>query len=258
MNMSSLQSRASDPSEIKCRHCGSTQVRPSVKSTGKGTRVTYRCQSCKRHFRVGTNWLNLRLILLGTGLLAFVLIGVMASQLFDKPADRSFEPEAATVNQGALSRLQKEAEQGKSEAQYELGRTYWLDAEYQKAFPLIKTAAAQGHIEAEYLLGLAYLNGLGTLQNYRAAMEFLSKAAQNGHLEAEYRLGILYRDGLASPPDKEAAYLWLNIAAARGHADALQFRDKLAAVMTTEEINRAQEASTLAHAKLSGAPAAKP
>ncbi len=229
-----------------------------MKSSGKGTRITYRCQSCKRHFRVGSNWLNLRLLLLGTGLLAFVLIGVTASQLLDKPADGSFEPEAAALNQDALSRLHKEAEQGKSEAQYELGRAYWLDADYQKAFPLIKTAAAQGHIEAEYLLGLAYLNGLGTLQNYRVAMEFLSKAAQNGHLEAEYRLGILYRDGLASSPDKEAAYLWLNIAAARGHADAVQFRDKLAAVMSTEEINRAQEASTQANAKLSAASTVKP
>lgn len=258
MKKISLPSFSSEPDTIKCKHCGSTQVRPSHKSSGANSHVTYRCQACKRHFRVGGSNLPWRLAIAVAVLLGLVLAGMAANRWMLNPADVPYKPETDAAGQDALEKIQQDAKQGDPQAQYTLGRTFWLNGEYQKAFQWIKTAADQSFVEAEFLLGQAYLNGLGTLQNYRAALEYFSKAANKGHLEAEYRLGILYRDGLAAPPDKEAAYLWLNIAAAGGHADALQYRDKLAATMTTEELNRAQEASAQKHALLSGAAAAKP
>jgi len=258
MNKAFIQPQASEPDEVKCRYCGSSLVRPSVKSSGKHSRITYRCQSCKKHFRVSSGWLDKHRALAGVTLVALLLLSVAAMMLLDKPDQAPLDSVSAQENQDVLARLLREAKQGRPEAQYALGRNYWVSAEYQQAFPWLKAAAEQRHVEAEYLLGMAFLNGLGTLQNYRSALDYFTKSAEQGHLEAEFRLGLLYRDGLAMPPDKESAYVWLNIAAARGHPDALQFRDKLAAVMTTEELNRAQETSTHLHAKVSGADKANP
>lgn len=246
-----------EPDVIKCRHCGSTQVRPSHKPSGDGSRVTYRCQSCKRHFRVDAGLPRSKIAFVGVALLAAVLLAVMASQFIGGPTEAESPPAVELINGVSLEQTQKNAQQGNPQAQYDLGWTYWKNAEYQKSFPWIKAAASHGHSEAEYLLGMAYLNGRGTVQNYRSALEQFTKAAQKGHLEAQYRLGIFYRDGLATPSNKESAYLWLNIAAAHGHEEALQYRDKLAVTMTTEEITRAQEASAQAITRLEGATAGK-
>jgi uncharacterized protein len=254
MKKSIFPDLSAEPEAIKCRHCGSTQVRPSHKSSGKGTQVTtYRCQSCKRHFRVGSR-LPTRQLLLGAGMLVPILLLVwFANWLMSNPADVALEDPVALHYQDALNNLEKAAKQGKPGAQYDLGQKYWQSAEYQRAFPWLKAAADQGHIEAEYLMGMAYLNGRGTLQNYRAALASFTKAAEKGHLEAEFRLGLIYRDGLATPPDKEAAYLWLNIAAAGGHEEALQLRDKLINSMSTDELHRAQDASARISEKMSTA-----
>ncbi len=253
-----LPTLSSEPVAIKCKYCGSTQVRPSHKSSGKDTRITYRCQACKKHFRIGTGRLGMKPWLIAGGVLALVALAIGISLLSNRPADVPFKAEIEHAKQDQLAALKKEVKKGDAQAQYELGRTHWLNAEYQQAFPLLKAAANQGHIEATYLVGLAYLSGLGTLQNYRSALEYFTKAAELGHMEAEYRLGLLYRDGLATPPNKETAYLWLNIAAARGHEDALLYRDKLAAAMSSQELHRAQEASAQTDAKLPDAIGTKP
>ena len=247
-----------EPDVIKCRHCGSAQVRPSNKSSGDGSRVTYRCQSCKRHFRVDAGLPRSKIVIIGVALLVAVLLAVVASQFIGSPTEAESPPVVELINGATLAQTQQNAKQGNPQAQYDLGWTYWKNAEYQKAFPWIKAAASHGHSEAEYLLGMAYLNGRGTVQNYRSALEQFTKAAQKGQLEAQYRLGIFYRDGLATPSNKELAYLWLNIAAAHGHEEALQFRDKLAATMSTEEITRSQEASAQTISRLDGVATGKP
>lgn len=256
-----LPSLSSEPDVIKCKYCGSTQVRPSHKSSGNDAHVTYRCQACKKHFRVGSGRLGgfgIKPLLIGGGILTAVAITIGISLLGSSPADVPFKAEIETAKQDQLAVLHNEVKKGDPQAQYDLGRTHWLNAQYQQAFPLIKAAADKGHVEATYQVGLAYLSGLGTLQNYRSALEYFTKSAELGHMEAEYRLGLLYRDGLATPPNKEIAYIWLNIAAARGHEDALLFRDKLAAVMSSQELHRAQEASAQTNAKLPDAIAKTP
>ncbi|OYY94292.1 MAG: hypothetical protein B7Y41_08210 [Hydrogenophilales bacterium 28-61-23] len=243
---------------IKCRHCGSTEVRPSHKSSGTGSRITYRCLACKRHFRVGSQLPNIKIVVAGGAILAVLLIASAAIFFSAESDDPLNQPDADVHNRAAMTQAQRKARQGDSQAQYQLGWFHWQNAEYQQAYKWLKAAADQGHTEAEYLLGMAYLNGRGTVQNYRDAMAMFSKSALRGHMEAQYHLGIIYRDGLSTPPDKESAYLWLNIAAADGHEEALQYRDKLALAMTTEEITRAQEASARTISQIAGAKAGKP
>jgi hypothetical protein len=236
---------------IKCRHCGSTQVRTSSKSSGSAARVTYRCQSCKRHFHVDSGRPSRQSVIAGVALFVLALIVLGMSLIMGRTAEVDYQPKVDLLNRTALAKIQQDAKQGNPQAQYDLGRTYWQNAEYQQAFPLLKAATDHHHIEAEYLLGMAYLHGRGTVQNFRLALEQFTLAARQAHLEAQYQLGIFYRDGLGTPANKESSYLWLNIAAARGHEDALIYRDKLAAAMNKEELSRAQEASAQAIANFS-------
>ena len=238
---------------IKCRHCGSTQVRPSRKSSGDPAHLTYRCQECKRHFRVGSAQSQMKIFVVGAAFLSLALIVLVVLLYLGNGDNVKYQPTVNMLDQNALEKTRQAARQGNPQAQYDLGWAHWQRGEYLQAFPLIKAAAGQGHAQAEYMLGMAYLEGHGTVQNYRFALEQFIHAAEHSHLQAQYQLGLLYRDGLATPPNKESAYIWLNIADARGHDDALQYRDKLTAAMTADEINRAQEASTQTMAKLSTA-----
>lgn len=243
---------------IKCRHCGSTHVRPSSRSSGDSTHVTYRCQECKRHFRTGSSRSSMKVAATAAAVFSLALIALVTLLYLFNTNEVKYVPAVDMRDKGALEKTRQDAQQGNSQAQYDLGWAHWQRSEFLEALPFIKAAAGQGHPEAEYMLGMAYLEGHGTVQNYRAAFDQFMHAAEHSHLEAQYRLGLFYRDGLATPPSKESAYIWLNIAAARGHEEALEYRDKLTAAMSSEEINRAQEASEHTLAKLNKAATSNP
>jgi hypothetical protein len=235
--------------EVKCRHCGSPDVRVSTRTSSSGNHITYRCHGCKRHFRVKTLGRLKHRVLIGGSFVVLVVATLVAflyvynKDNMDDVALVEYQPTLDMTDQAALEKTQQSAREGNPQAQFDLGMAHWQRGEYLQAFQWLKAAAGQGHREAEYKLGMAYLEGNGTEQNYRLAFEQFTHAAQQGNVEAQYRLGIFHRDGLATPANKETAYLWLNMAAARGQQDALHFRDKLTTTMTPEQIHRAQEAS---------------
>lgn len=226
--------------EIACRHCGSTDVRPSHKAVPGAKYTVYRCRACKQHFRRAARPFSMSKA--WGGLLVLLAAGVTVGFLASSGPTADAPPRADSPD--TLAQTRALAAKGDAQAQYDLGRALWQKDEHAQALPWLQAAAGRGHAEAQYLLGLAYQYGRGTVQNFRAAQEQFSKAAEQGHLEAEYQLGIFHRDGLAGLPDKETAYVWLNLAAAQGHPDALTLRDKLTLAMTGEEILRAQEASS--------------
>ncbi len=239
---------------VKCRHCGSTDVRLSHKSAKDSTQPTYRCRACKRHFRLHpkTALRSGRSRAAAWGLAIFLAMAGMGLAVFFGSGSVEIKPRVDMADTDAVFRLKSDAGQGDRQAQYDLGRAHWHRGEYQLALPWLKAAAERGHTEAEYLLGEAYLEGRGVVQNFRAALEIFTRAALHGHLEAEYRLGLFHRDGMGTEPNKENAYLWLNVAAARGHPEALGLREKLAAVMSRDELARAQESSSHVMSKLAG------
>jgi DNA-directed RNA polymerase subunit RPC12/RpoP len=247
-----------DKDDIHCPHCGSTEVRVSHKHATDSAHVTYRCRACKRHFRVESPRARSKLM---TGLaVAAVLVIAVVFGLFqeESPGNGNDPATAGTDDTDILRNAQTAARRGDAQSQYDLGRIHWQRGEYLQALPWIQAAASHKHAEAEYLLGMAYLQGRGTVQNYRSALEHFTRAAELGQLDAQYQLGIFHRDGMAMDSSKESAYLWLNLAAARGHQDALVLRDRLAAVMATEELIRAQEASEAALKRFNSVVAAAP
>ena len=210
-----------DHAVVKCRHCGSTNVRISTRSTGSTDHVTYRCKDCTHHFRVHTAQSVSPNLLTAGAFLAVILVSVSAFiYLAARNADddvigADYQPTVDVSNPESLDKSWAAARAGNAQAQYDLGRAYWQRSEFREALPWVRAAAA------------------------------------------EFRLGLFYRDGLGTPANKESAYHWFNIAAARGHQEALQYREKLSAAMRSEEIHRAQEASidTINKLENPGAPA---
>lgn len=106
------------------------------------------------------------------------------------------EKKARTVvNQDSnLALLQREANAGNAEAQYQLGRMYdvgdKLERDRQKAVTWFTSAANQGHAESQYRLAIAYLYGIGVTKNVSAGESWLTKAAEQNHPVAKEMLPI--------------------------------------------------------------------
>lgn len=93
-----------------------------------------------------------------------------------------------------LAFLQREANAGNLEAQYQLGRLYEtgdkLERDPQKAITWYTSAANQGYDEAQYRLALIYLYGLGTPRNPPKGEALLTQAAKQNHPVAREMLPI--------------------------------------------------------------------
>lgn len=83
---------------------------------------------------------------------------------------------------------------------------YPLD--YDKAFQHISVAAKAGHDEAMHYLGVLYLNGEGTEQNYQLAIDWFYKALQTNSKNgfAAFELGRVYLFGLGTKKDYNLAF----------------------------------------------------
>jgi TPR repeat protein len=89
---------------------------------------------------------------------------------------------------------------------------------------------------AEYEAGLYALNR----GDYATAGREFEQPALEGDGDAQYWLGRLYTEGLGRDRNPVAAYVWLSRAAAQDHQDAEEWRSRLAATMTPDQIAAAQ------------------
>jgi TPR repeat protein len=137
------------------------------------------------------------------------------------------------------------AAQGNADAQYNLGVMYMLGKgvtqNYAEAVKWYRLAAANGHAHAPAFLGVAYRTGQGVTQNYAEAVKWYRVAAANGYESAQLGLGVMYSEGKGVAQDHVIAHMWSNVAAAQGDAGAAKYRDKLAILMTTQQVAKAQE-----------------
>lgn len=228
------------PNPIQCPHCGSTDIRLSSRQSERRPIDRYRCRKCKRHFEKDAPHSGLIKTgtVVGVLLVASVVVTVaviVAGGVAQKP------PGEATIPSIQLERKPPPAAGNDAASQYNRAFHLWALGDYREAFPWFRSAAEKGHREARYYLGLSHLYGRGTVQNYRLAFEQMQASAHQGHLEAQYELGLLYRDGHGVNANRELAYAWWNIASSHGHEGATHERDKIAAVMSPEQITQAQE-----------------
>ena len=118
--------------------------------------------------------------------------------------------------------------------------------------PELQKNAEQGDSNAEYKLGLVYDAGVGARQDLAEAAHWYQRAADQGHVAAQFNLGLMYASGRGVPQDLVQAHMWLNLAAAGSQAAARGERDFVAKKMTRSQLG---EAVRLARAWQPKAPA---
>jgi TPR repeat protein len=132
------------------------------------------------------------------------------------------------------------AEQGLAVAQFNLGLMYDLgqgvvqnDPEAAKWYRL---AADQGRDDAQYQLGRLYYKQ----DNYAEAAKWFQLAADQGRADAQSNLGTMYAEGEGVPQDFVVALMWFSMAAAQNHKEAIENRDKAVLFMTPAQIAEAE------------------
>ena len=115
--------------------------------------------------------------------------------------------------------------------------------DYRVAFEKAQTEAEGGDLDAQARLGTMYGLGLGCAQDYFEAIRWHRLAARGGHLRAQSNLGFMYGTGRGVPQDFVHAYAWYNLAAAAGEEHGRDNREVVAARMTPNQIERAQDLS---------------
>ena len=136
------------------------------------------------------------------------------------PNEKRFDAEEAA----AL--LEKVAEQGDPEAQYELGRLYELgigvDQDVERAIELFREAADADYPDAINDLGfLHFQGGLGVPRDPKRAIALFERAANLRHPEAMFNYAALIDDGIVEGKSLEDAARYLYDSLRSGNEETL-------------------------------------
>ncbi len=114
----------------------------------------------------------------------------------------------------------KAAEEGKVEAQLNLGGMYWgghgVSQSSTEAAKWFRKAAEQGDAEAQFNLGSMYSIGDGVALDYAEAAKWYRMAAEQGDPVAQWNLGSMYDIGGGVALDYAEAAKWYRMAAEQG------------------------------------------
>jgi len=94
----------------------------------------------------------------------------------------------------ALKLLHIAADQDHIAAQLSLGLLYHKDGFAKEAVPFLQKAADQGDVDAQYQLGKMFSEGEGLPRNARAALVWLRRASEQGHEMATRDIFLLHDD----------------------------------------------------------------
>ncbi len=90
----------------------------------------------------------------------------------------------------------------------------------ERAFAIFSELSEMEY-ELSYLyMGLCYLNGRGTEQDYEKAREFFTRGTEIGNIQSALYLGCCFYDGLGGEPDHAEGYRYFRLAAEYGAEEA--------------------------------------
>ena len=112
--------------------------------------------------------------------------------------------------------------------------------DYATALELWRLLAEQGDARGQNGLGLIYASGRGLPQDEAEAAKWHRKAAEQGAADAQVNLAVMYAKGACVPQDFVQAHMWFHIAAALGDEMAKRGQNKVANMMTPDQIAEAQ------------------
>ncbi len=121
-----------------------------------------------------------------------------------------------------LKSLQDLAEQGKADAQIDLGLAYakgdGVTRDDVAARQWFQRAAAQGVAQAQFLMGSMLERGRGGARSYDEALHWYQRAAEQSYPPAEAAMGRFYGRGLGVARDPQQRTEWFRRAADHGNA----------------------------------------
>lgn len=149
-------------------------------------------------------------------LCAILLMTVMTVMAVAQTAQELLNDANAKYEAGqmdaALELYTQAANKGLAEAQYQLGKMYYLgesgSKDYSSASMWFKRAARQRHAKAEYGLATCYMNGDGLPVNYDQALMYMKASALRGYVPAQRKLAELYQKGVLVEADSVEAKRW--------------------------------------------------
>lgn len=129
-------------------------------------------------------------------------------------------------------------------ADFNTGVVAYLMGEYDKAFATMQSLSETAdHGYAQYYLGMMYLKGQGTRQDYEQATKWLNASAKKGIPQAQYNLAKLYMKGEGVPRDYERAYIWYRTGAAHKHQASAEGVKEAKQYLNEEQLSEANKLS---------------
>ena len=113
--------------------------------------------------------------------------------------------------------------------------------DYATALKEWRPLAEQGITDAQYNLGQMYRKGQGVVQDYEEAVKWYRKAAEQGYGRAQNNLGVRYFKGEGVVQDFVRAHMWCNLGGSNGSINGSKSRDLIAKRMTPAQIAEAQK-----------------
>ncbi len=166
-------------------------------------------------------------------------------------------PEKIEYDKLPYATLQRKADAGDLEAQFELGsrQNYGRDLpkNTREALRWLRKAAQRGHPEAQRLLAVKLFEGHDVPVDHEEAFRWTQRLANTGDRPGQFTLGTLYANGEGTSRDLIRAYMWFDIAATpltgkeMGDTDkqameaAAKARDNTASLLMPEEEVEAQQ-----------------
>ena len=100
------------------------------------------------------------------------------------------------VASGCNQSLEKRAEKGDADAQYELAELYLKDStKVEEGIEFLKQAAQNDNVEAQVILGSWFYYGINVKQDYSTALAWWQLAAEKGEKAALYNIGYCHDKG---------------------------------------------------------------
>ena len=106
--------------------------------------------------------------------------------------------------------------------------------------------AEQGDTEAQYQLGLSYCCGFGPGRTQTIARDWLCRAALQGHPGAQFQLGQLFgfrsttHRPMSLPAYQDYAHFWYSLAATQGNQLADNYRVAIEQDMSAQQLQRSR------------------
>jgi len=127
-----------------------------------------------------------------------------------------------------------------AQSPFDEGMQAYRAGDFAGALEIWRPLAEEGMTEAQYNLGLLYYGGKGVEPDATEAHSWYLRAATGGFARAQYKVAEMYEAGDGVRRALPRAHFWFSMAKRQKYEDAGKRRKRLAKRMTSSEIAMAE------------------